>query len=113
MRKRHGWVLLDVLMGMIIVALLAAILGAAAAMNQRSLQHLADSRAATLEAESALLSLQSHQKPTLGNGGQSSCKKLSDFPKTPNMTWIEVRATVNARTATIIGLVPQNALGEK
>jgi len=114
MRARHGWVFLDVLMGMIIVALLGAILGGGAAMHERARQHLQDTRTAMRQAESALLSMQSHQKPTLGNG-ELSFQKLPDSPQVPGMTWIEVRATVHNRVASVIGLVPETTIpaGEK
>ncbi len=72
MRTRNGWVFMDIMMGMIIVALLATILGAAAAMNQRGLQHLNDSRAAARQAESALLTMQSNQKPAADSAGHLS-----------------------------------------
>jgi type II secretory pathway pseudopilin PulG len=121
MRPRQGWILLDVLMGMIIVSILGTLLGAAAAMHDRAAHHLDDTRAATRQAESALLMMQSHQippekpteKPTVGNGGFLTVKKLPTPSQIPNTTWIEVRATVHTRTAALIGLVPQNALGEK
>jgi type II secretory pathway pseudopilin PulG len=109
MRPRHGWVFLDVLMGMIIVAILGAILGAAASMNDRAQHHLQDTQAAMRKAESALLTMQSHQKPPVGNSGLSF-KNLPDPTNIPGMTWIEVRATVNTRSAGLIGLVPQNTI---
>ncbi len=114
MRFRHGWVFLDVLMGMTIVAFLGAILAAAAAMHQRAMQHLQDSRSATRLAESALLSMQSHQSPTTSSGGELIFQNLPDS-QVPDMTWVEVRATVHDRTASLIGLVPQNTIpaGEK
>jgi type II secretory pathway pseudopilin PulG len=114
MRTRQGWVLLDVLMGMIIVSILGALLGAAAAMHDRAAHHLDDTRAAMRQAESALLTMQSNQippeKPTVGNGGFLTVKKLPAQSQTPGMTWIEVRATVHARTATLVGLVPETSL---
>jgi len=114
MRFRHGWVFLDVLMGMIIVAFLGAILAATAAMHQRGMRHLQDSRTATRLAESALLNMQCHQKPTVGNGGELSFQKLPGS-QVRDMFWVEVRATVHNRTASLIGLVPQNTIpvGEK
>ncbi|MGD0464046.1 MAG: type II secretion system protein [Tepidisphaeraceae bacterium] len=114
MRARRGWVLLDVLMGMIIVAILGAILGGAAAMHQRGMLHLQDSRTANRLAESALLSMKSHQSPTASSGGELFFQKLPDS-QVPGMSWVEVRAAVHNRTASLIGLVPQDTIpvGEK
>ena len=61
--SRRGFVFIDVLMGMIIVSILGAILGGAAAMHQRSLKHLDATHCASHLAESALLSMQSGQPP--------------------------------------------------
>jgi hypothetical protein len=89
------------------VSLLVPLLAPAAAMHQRAQQHLQDIRSATLQAERALLMMQSHQKPAIGDGGQLSFQTLSDAPQPPGSTWIQIRATVHTRTATLIGLVPQ------
>jgi Tfp pilus assembly protein PilX len=115
MRSRQGWVLLDVLMGMIIISILGTLLGAAAAMHDRAAHHFDDTRAAMRQAESALLTMESNNKPTVGNGGLLTVKKLPTQSQTPGLTWIEIRATVHTRTAALIGLVPESSIptGEK
>lgn len=99
-----GWVFLDVVMALAIIAILAAILGAAAAARQRALHHLADSRAADRLAEAALISLQTGQAAPAGS---IVIRDLSTASPVPAQSWIEVHATVNNRQADIIGLVPK------
>jgi hypothetical protein len=111
MRARNGWVFLDVVMGIILVSLIAAILGAAADFHQRALRHLADSRAAARLAESALLSMQSGQTPPSYNDASLAFHRLSVSSDSPgNKTWVRVEAAVGGRRASLVGLVPQNAL---
>ena len=103
MPARHrGWVFLDVLSGLVIVAILAGTLGAAVASRERALHHLADVRAAQRLAESALISLQSGQTaPAEG----ISIRDLPDASPNLQSKWVQVTATVNGRQAQIIGLV--------
>ena len=100
----RGWVFLDVVMALAIVAILAGILGSAAAARQRALHHLADSRAASRLAESVLISLQSAQPAPAGS---IVIREISTASPVPAEKWIEVQATVNNRQADIIGLVPK------
>jgi type II secretory pathway pseudopilin PulG len=115
--RRRGWVFLDVVMGIMIVAILAAILGFAAATHQRGLKHLADSRSATRLAESALISMQSGQSPSIPANveGKPSTSNLAfhELPASPDVpgnVWIELDAAVNGRQASLVGLVPRNSL---
>ncbi|HEX4055649.1 MAG TPA: type II secretion system protein [Tepidisphaeraceae bacterium] len=109
MRIRRGFVFIDVLMGMIIVSILGAILGGAAAMHQRSLKHLDATRAASHLAESALLSMQSGQPPRAAEKKSLAIHELSSAD-VPGMSWVEVRATVHGRSASLVGLVPRNTI---
>ena len=108
MRPSRGWVFLDVLMGILIVAILAAILGLAAASHQRGLKHLADSGSATRLAESALISMQCGQSPSIPANCKLAVRQLSVPSEFPGRIWIEVDAAVNGRHASLVGLVPQN-----
>jgi hypothetical protein len=101
---RKGWVFLDVVMALTIVAILGLVLGSAADARQRALNHLADSRAAERLAESALISLQAGQAAP---GGAVIVHNLSIAAPVPDRNWVEVDATVNKREAAIIGLVPK------
>ena len=110
MRARNGWVFLDVVMGIILVSFIAAILGAAADFHQRALRHLADSRAAVRLAESALLSMQSGQTPPSYGDASLTFHRLSGSSDSPGKTWVRVEAAVGGRRASLVGLVPQNAV---
>src|SRR5271168_3978959 len=107
MRARRGWVFIDVMMAIILVTLIAAMLGAAADWHQRALRHLVDSRSATRMAESAILSMQSGQSPS---DAGLIFHRLSAPSDSPGKTWVQVEATVGNRRASLVGLVPQNAL---
>lgn len=107
MRSRRGWVFIDVVMGVILVGMIAGMLGAAAGWHYRALKHLADTRAATRLAESTLISLQTGQPVAAAD---SKCRELSAATDLPGMTWVEVSATVDGRSASLVGLVPNNSL---
>jgi type II secretory pathway pseudopilin PulG len=107
MRRRCGWVFIDVLMGIILVSIIAVMLGLAAGWHQRALKHLADSRSATRLAESALLSMETGQ--ITGDAGLT-IHRLSTPPQVPGKAWVEVDATVGNCRASLIGLVPQKTL---
>jgi len=108
MRHRRGWVFVDVLMGMILITLIAAMLAAAAGWQQRALRHLADARAATRTAESALLAMQSGR--ALAPNAGVHVLRLLTVSNVPGEIWVQVDADQNGRAATLVGLVPQNAL---
>jgi len=108
MRHRRGWVFVDVLMGMILITLIAAMLAAAAGWQQRALLHLADARAAGRTAESALLSMQSGR--ALAPGSKVHVRRLADPSNIPGEIWVQVDADQGGRAATLVGLVPQNAV---
>jgi type II secretory pathway pseudopilin PulG len=110
MRSRRGWVFIDVVMAIILVSIIAAMLSAAADWHQRALRHLTDSRSATRLAESAISSMQSGQTPSQGGDSGLTFHKLSASSDFPGKTWVQVEATVGNRRASLIGLVPQNAL---
>jgi type II secretory pathway pseudopilin PulG len=109
-RAHRGWVFLDVLMAITIVAILTAILGLAVASHRRGLKHLADSRSATRLAESALISMQSGQSPSIPANSNLAFHELPVSPDLPGDVWIEVEASVNGRPASLVGLVPRNSL---
>ena len=107
MRQRPGWVFIDILMSLILIGLLATMLAAGANWHHRALTHLAESRAAFRLAESALISLQAAQPI---DSSKFTCRQLSPSPDLPAMTWVQVTATVNGRSATLTGLVPKTNL---
>jgi hypothetical protein len=103
----QGWVFLDVLVGLLILSIIGLTLGAGAAWHQRALGHLADTRAASRLAESALTSLQAGQH--LSTSGVHY-HALAGKQQISGMSWIEVSATFNGRSATLVGLVPSQSV---
>lgn len=101
---RDGWVFIDVVVGMTLVAMLGAMLGVAATMQQRSMKRLDDTRAAYRLAEAAMLSMSGGHPMAVGSS--LSVRKMQDSPRVPGMDWIEIRATVNGSAARLVGLVP-------
>ena len=107
MKRRRGWVFVDVVMGLILLGLIGTMLAAAATWHYRLLQHLADSRAATRAAESALVSMQAGEPVGQGKFAVHALPTASD---SPGMQWVEVSATVDGRSASLVGLVPAKAV---
>jgi ABC-type Fe3+ transport system permease subunit len=107
MRSRTGWVFIDVMMATILLSIIAGILGFAANWHQHALKHLSDARAASRLAESALLSLQSGQSPPATG---VAFHRLSSSTDLPGRSWVQVDATVGARRAGVVGLVPDNSI---
>jgi hypothetical protein len=107
MRRRRGWVFVDVVMGLILVGLTGTMLAAAGTWHYRLLKHLADSRAATRAAESALISIQAGEPV---DQGKFAVRQLPTASDALGMQWVEVSATVDGRSASLVGLVPASAV---
>jgi hypothetical protein len=110
MRRRAGWVFIDVLTGIILVGALAIILTAGARRQERGIHRLADTRAAYRLAESTLISLQGGQSPTMPDDSRLLIHELSPCAEKPGMSWAEVQTTINGQQAGVIGVIPKNAL---
>jgi hypothetical protein len=104
---RPAWVFLDILIGILLISIIGVALSTGATWHNRALSHLADSRAATRLAESALISLQFGQHPTDKTIHLVPLRQPTEIPGT---TWLEVTATINGRSASLTGLVPTQSL---
>src|SRR5271154_5824471 len=102
--RRRGWVLFDVISAMILMSLMAGILAVGAHRQQVTLQYLVDSRSATRVAENVLTAMQSGQTVS-ADDANFSVRELSQPADIAGMSWVEVRATVSHRSASLIGLV--------
>jgi type II secretory pathway pseudopilin PulG len=113
-RRRRGLFLVDVVVGLAILALVGVIFAVAVGRQNRAAQRLGDQREAVRLAEAALTSLQA------GGGAAPSPPPLADVsvtvralpdpPPSPGTRWAEARADVRGRTATLIGAVPAGAV---
>jgi hypothetical protein len=110
MRSR-GWVFMDVLVATMLVGILAIILSKAIGAHQSGINHLADTRAASRLAESAMSSMQSGEAPMAGDANQSiAIRKDSPAAGITGMSWVEVDAGVDGRHASLVGLVPLDSI---
>jgi hypothetical protein len=112
MRRRGGWVFMDVLCALMVIAMLAGI--AAVGIHQQSvaLQRLENIRAASRLAEAVLLLMQSGEAPPKSREGSSwSMKTMSDSSGVAGMKWVQVEAKVDRGAASLIGLAPQQRAG--
>lgn len=103
----------DAVMALVIVGLLAAAMSVALGRQARATQRLADERAATWAAERVLSGLQSggardEQVDVDGAGIRIESAEGGKAPA--GHAWVRVRADVNGRQATLVGLVPGDSV---
>jgi type II secretory pathway pseudopilin PulG len=106
-RRRAGWIMLDMITGLIILLVLIATFSAALLRQQRGQQKLADTRAAMRLAEETASLLQLGQAPPAPPEGESiEVVPLSSPDQTPpaGHAWVRIRVTNNGRTATLVAL---------
>ena len=111
-RARHStraFFTTDALVGLIVVAALAAALAVAAGRQRRAITRLADSRAAVHLAERAIASLQTARPvPEPSADERIDVAPLpGDAP--PGQQWVRVTATVRERSFELVGVVPREA----
>jgi Tfp pilus assembly protein PilX len=107
-RQRHrGFFDLDVLTGLILVAVLGAALVTALVARGRLSHRLAADRAAAAAAEAALVALQTTAAPVPPN---VNLQPVAGVAAPPGKAWVRVAATVDGRARAIIGVVPANRL---
>lgn len=107
--RRRGIVMLDVLVGLALVSALAATLILLASRQRRVSVGLADVRAAGRAAEAALADLQAGRPPTPGPGEAVEVVRAATGgadAAPAGRAWVTVKATMNGRTASLTGLVP-------
>jgi hypothetical protein len=121
--RRAGFLELDILAGLFIVAALTLSLAAVLGRQHRAVQKLADSRAAMQVAETVLTDLQAGRAgpggaPQPGGGGPDTSVEVrpaGDGANAANAadahsgTWVEVVVTVRGGHASLVGPVPSAA----
>jgi len=108
--RNRGWVLLEVLWSVIIMTALAGVLALAARRDSIGLAHLSDSRASARVAESVLTAMQFGRTPPAADDAKVSVKQLATPSEAAGMVWVEVTAEISKRSATLVGLVPQDSI---
>ena len=101
--------MLDVTIGLIIIALVGVILAMAVGRQQRGLQRLAESREATRLAESVLAQLQTGGPMPPAEARQAVSVQVSGEQAPAGKVWAEVSVDVNGRRASLWGPVPASA----
>ena len=106
---RRGFFSTDALVGLLIVAALAAALAVGAGRARRAALRLADTREAMHLAERALVALQFDKAvPADAPDARIVVQTLPD-PAPAGQRWVEVSATVRDRSSSLIGLAPVEA----
>ena len=104
MRRRRGWVFIDVLTAMLMVAGMIAIVAIALNRQKTALQRLADTRDAAHQTEAVLVSMQSGGSPDL-SGAAWHAQTLNDAAPVAGRRWVRVTVVVNRSSCSIVGLV--------
>jgi type II secretory pathway pseudopilin PulG len=99
--RRHGIFTLEAILGLALIIIIAAALGAVTDKQQRAAIVAADRRCALREVESALTLLQSGQPLP----AKISIQRL-DTPAPPGWTWVEATTKTGSRPTSLTGLIP-------
>jgi len=101
--RRRGWVFIETVAAMALLAVLAGIFAVGINRQQMALLHLQQSRSAMRLAESAL------NRRTFTDSGISARRLTTAATPPAGFAWIKVTAKLDGRTAELIGLVPTGA----
>ena len=114
-RAAGGYLILDVTIGLAILAIMLGMLVSTLGQQRRASRHLADTRAAVRLAERTLASWQTGAAltPTRPTEGLSRWRLLDDPAPVDTHRWVEVTAEVRGRTARLVGLVPAEAFTDE
>lgn len=109
--KQSGFILIDVLAGIFLLAALSTAMMVAINVRNRAAIKFADQRQAIELARQTLADLQAnHPPPNLPNA------RISISPTTQparDLRWVRVTVELNGRSATLAGAVPATQPGEK
>jgi type II secretory pathway pseudopilin PulG len=113
-KQRRAFMLLDAIVGLAILALLGVIIAAEMSWHARAAQRLANIRAASELAESALFDLQQgHPLHPDGGNDQTKVEQLAGGDPIPHSAWVRVTATHDGQSALLVGLVKADVVGDK
>ena len=109
--RRRGFMVMDAVGGLILVAILATVLAVALNRQNRAQQKLADSRAAVRVAERVLAELQASAKPAMEEDQtRIAVVPAEGAPDVRGLVWVEVRVACWGQHASLVGLVPRASL---
>ena len=108
-RRAQGFFTTDALVGLLIVAALAAALAVGAGQHRRATTRLADAREALHVAERALVALQCGKPvPPDADDARVVVQTLPDVAPA-GQRWVDVSVTVRERSSSLVGLAPVEA----
>ncbi len=102
MNRRHGFFVIDGVVGIAIMGALLAMLSVALSYQHRVSQSLSNARAAIRKAESALADAQAGRPVT-----QVQMRSVQGGNTPPGFAWVEATATDGSQTVRLVGLIPQ------
>jgi len=106
MKRRHGFMIADVIIALSVVLTLSGVLAMGVARQKQASDRMADQRLANRRAENALLSMQA------GMSTSSSDVRIATLGATspvPGEKWVQVTAPWRFGEATVVGLVPEGS----
>ena len=109
-RRRRGIMLIDVVLGLALLATIGVLLSATAGRYGMATQRMSDSRAALRAAEHVLTNLQRGQAPPASDTRIRWVVRRLESPAPGGHVWVEVHVVHRERSATLTGLVRAPAL---
>jgi hypothetical protein len=111
MRNRQGFMAVDMIFGIIIVAIITAVLLGTVRHERNAEAALADSRGAMHLAEHAMLNLQHNQPlPIVSSEMQLKVQPAGDGVAPAGFGWAKIEATVHGHHRSLLGIVPTQSL---
>ena len=109
-RRRAGFFLTDSVVGFLLIGVLGLVMVVGVTTAAKAHRRLADSAAATVTAEQAMALLRDRQPvPQTLSDVAGQVRAADGGQAALGHRWVEVTATRNGRTATLVGLVPEGA----
>ena len=112
-RTKHlrGFFSAEAIVALALLAFIMILLAVALGRQQKVLNRVADSRAALRIAEATLTAMQTHRiAPTAAPASAVRIIKLDTPCECSGYAWAKVQATVNGRSASLVGVVPASSI---
>ena len=110
-RRRGGYLLIDVMMGIAIVGVMAIAMAVAADHQRRASRRLADYQTTVRLAEQVLTDMQLGRPVVVVDQGVSvTVQRVDGGAPIPGQAWVQVTATRAPHVARLVGLAPVGAI---
>jgi hypothetical protein len=109
--RRHGFFLMDTVIGLVIAGVLGLVLVVAITQGGKAQRRLDDGAAAARVAQRVMAALHERRPPPAELGGAKvEVRPAEGGAKIAGSRWVEVVVNYNGRRATLVGLVPQGGV---